>query len=228
MTTGPDRSKELLARWLEGDATSDEVAALEAAAAADAALAAELEAHREIVARLRALPRELPPARDLFPGIARRTYGAGARRRRGAALFRPLPKSALRLALAASLLAALAVGWGLRARVTQAPVVVEVAAPRATPPAASVARTAYAATGRELDAIRDELRRSIEARRDSLPPETRRLVFDNLATIERAIGEIEAALAAAPSDAVLARAYVAYRERQIDLLRQANRLAARL
>ena len=95
-------------------------------------------------------------------------------------------------------------------------------------PADSVARTAYAATGRELDFVRDELRRAIVERRDSLPPETRRLVFDSLETIERAIGEIEAALAAAPTDPELARTYVSYRQREIDLLRHANRLASRL
>jgi anti-sigma factor RsiW len=231
MTLPSDRTEELLARWLEGDPDTDLERALDAAAAADPAFAAELAAHRALRAELRALPREIAPARDLFPAIARRAgLEAAAPSPRGALLWRrlaaPLPRAAGRLALAAGLVAALAVGWSLRARVAPAPLIV--VAPPPPAPDATVARTAYAATGRELDAIRDELRRSIEARRDALPPATRRLVFDNLATIESAIAEIEAALAAAPADAELARAYVAYRQRQLDLLRQANRLAARL
>jgi hypothetical protein len=216
-------------RWLAGEASADDERALDAAAAADPALAAELSAHREVAARLRALPRELAPARDLFPEIARRTQrAAGSGPLRTAALFRPLPRAAVRLALAASLRGALAVGWSLRARIEPRTVVVETTAARAAPPPPSVARTAYAATGRELDAIRDELRRAIDLRRDSLPPETRRLVFESLETIERAIGEIEAALAAAPADPELARTYISYRRREIDLLRHANRMAARL
>jgi anti-sigma factor RsiW len=229
-TERPDRAEERLERWLAGEASADDERALAAEAAADPALAAELSAHREVAARLRALPRELAPARDLFPEIARRTQSAtGVGPLRSAALFPPLPRAAVRLALAASLLAALALGWSLRAKIEPRTVVVETTAPRAAaPPAPSVARTAYAATGREFDAIRDELRRAIDQRRDSLPPETRRLVFESLETIERAIGEIEAALAAAPTDPELARTYISYRQREIDLLRQANRLAARL
>lgn len=225
--TEPDGAEERLERWLAGETSAGDERAL---AAADPALLAELSAHREVVTRLRALPREVQPARDLFPEIARRTRSAaGAAPLRSAARFRTWPRAAVRLALAASLLAAAAAGWLLRARIEPPAIVVEAATPpAAAPPAASVARTAYAATGRELDFVRDELRRTIDQRRDSLPPETRRLVFDSLATIERAIGEIEAALAAAPSDAELARAYVSYRQREIDLLRHANRLAARL
>ena len=222
------RNEELFARWLEGDASAEDERALEAGAASDPALAAELAAHRALRAELRALPRALEPGRDLFAEIAQRTSRTAT-----VAKVRPFRSRSSfatprRLALAASLLAALALGWGLRAKVAPTPVVVEVPAPPRAISAPSVASTAYAATGRELDAIRDQLRQSVDAQSASLPPETRRLVFDNLATIDRAITEIEGALAASPADAELARTYVAYRQRQIELLRQANRLAARL
>lgn len=129
-------------------------------------------------------------------------------------------------ALAALL--AVAVGAGLLLR--EQPAGVEapppvVASPAPRPP---VGLAAYAKTDRQLDAIRDELWRSIEARQGKLPPQTRAVVFANLRTIERAIAEIEAALASAPADEQLSRTYIAYRERQIAVLRQANQLAARL
>ena len=170
------------------------------------------------LAALRTLPTSLEPERDLWPGIAARL----------APPARTPQRPLVRFAMAASLLAALALGWALALRLRPAPVVVEVPAPPAAAAEPGVARTAYAATGRELDAIRDELRSAIDAQRAQLPPATRQLVFENLATIEKAIAEIEKALAAAPADAELARTYVVYRSRQIDLLRQANRAAARL
>ena len=87
---------------------------------------------------------------------------------------------------------------------------------------------AYAEIDRTLGEIRRDLERSIAARQDKLPPETRALVFENLRTIDRAIAEIEAALGGAPGNAELTRTYIDYRERQINLLRQANQLASRL
>ena len=170
------------------------------------------------LAALRTLPTSIEPERDLWPGIAARIAPRARTPRRPLVPF----------ALAASLLAALALGWALAARLRPAPVVVEVPAPPTAAAQPGVARTAYAATGRELDAIRDELQSAIDAQSAQLPPATRQLVFENLATIEKAIAEIEKALAAAPADADLARTYVVYRQRQIDLLRQANRAAARL
>ena len=187
----------------------------------------ESAADRDLAERLRTLPATIEPERDLWPAIAARTVSAGKGTRRGVLQARPT-RPMRWLALAAGLLAAAGIGWTVGVRLRPAPVVVEVPFERVAPAATGVAATAYAATGRELDAIRDELRRAIESQRAALPPESRPLVFDNLATIDRAIAEIESALAAAPADADLAKTYVVYRQREIDLLRQANRLAARL
>jgi hypothetical protein len=90
------------------------------------------------------------------------------------------------------------------------------------------ALAAYAETDRQLAALGAELRRTIEERQERLPPATRRIVFDNLATIERALAEIEVALAGAPGDVELARTYIEYRQREITVLRRANAMAARL
>ena len=215
MTDHDARHRKLLSRWLAGDASAAEERELDAAAAADPTLAAELTAHRRVLAAVRSLPAARAPERDLWPEIAAR--------------LAPPRRSRWPLALAAGL-ALVAVGLALAGRRLAAPdprfAAVEAWRPAAAPAGARLA--AYAETADELSAIGAELRRAIEARRDALPPETRRLVFDNLATIERALADIEAALAERPADAALARTYIAYREREIALLRQANRLAARL
>ena len=103
------------------------------------------------------------------------------------------------------------------------------AAPTLPPPVlAAPALAAYAETDRQLAALGAELRRTIEARQERLPPATRQIVFDNLATIERALAEIETALAGSPGDVELARTYIEYRQREISVLRRANAMAARL
>lgn len=211
MNDSENRHDALLHRWLAGDATSEEERELDRAALTAPALAAEIAAHRRALAELRALPTALAPERDLWPDIARR-------------LRRPRRRP--RFAFVAGLAAAAALVVAVR--VADAPRPAPAARETAAPAAPAVELAAYAETGRALAAIRDELRQAIEARRDALPPETRRLVFANLATIDRAIADIEAALSRLPADRELARTYIAYREREIALLRQANRLAARL
>ncbi|MFN7943324.1 MAG: hypothetical protein U0X73_17160 [Thermoanaerobaculia bacterium] len=215
--------------WLEGGLTAGEEAELFAEAArpdADPALAAEVEGYRRMLAGVRALPEAIEPERDLWPGIARRAHAAPPRR------------LGAWLALAAALVAAVGAGWLWRGAVLPpSSSGVESGARRSLAPRLAtpvlvatgvVGRSAYAETDQALAAIRDELRRSIEARQDKLPPGTRALVFANLRTIDRAIAEIEAALRQRPADPELARTYIAYRKNQIELLRQANRMAARL
>jgi hypothetical protein len=216
-------TEEPLAAWLRGELTADEERALRDAAAADPARAAELDAYDRTIAALRALPREREPETDLFPLIAARIEAAA-----------PPARRIWPLGLAAGLM--LLAGLALLLRLTESsrPPAPSSAAPQAVAPApalpatSAIARSAYGDTDRALADIRRELRRTIEERQHNMPPETRALVFENLRVIEQAIADIEAALAAAPADADLARTYIAYRERQIDLLRQVNRMAARL
>lgn len=170
----------------------------------------------ELAARLRELPAEMPPARDLWPAISERTVGAERtleRRRPRRFLGRP------RLAIAAGLALAFLGGWWL-ARLRPSPV------PLVNPP--FVAAAAYQQADAALTAVRDQLRREVEARGSNLPPDLARLVAENLATIDRAIAEIETALAAEPGNSELARAWVDYRQREISLLRRVNQVAARL
>jgi len=216
-----------LEAWRRGELDEEQSRLFLEEASRSADLRAEVERHDRLLAALAELPRELEPERDLWPEIAARTLA-----RRPARPYRWLAAG-----LAAGALIALGalrwVEWGA------APP--EVTAARPTPgaalPAPAAARSApvvenalahFSETDAELARIREELRLEVGRLSAALPPATRELVFANLATIDRAIEEIEAALAERPGDAALARTYIGYRQRQIDLLRRVNRAASRL
>jgi hypothetical protein len=230
MTPNSEENRNRFDAWLRGELPSAEEEALFEALAADSELAAEAAASREAVASLRALPPAVAPATDLWPAIA----AAIQTEKRQTERRQPRTHSMVRvrqtlLALAASLVALVGGTAAWRSLHDPVPPAVVVAPTPATPVIGlPVSLAAYAETDQELGAIGDELRRTIEARQEKLPPATRALVFENLRTIDRALAEIEVALRAAPADPALARTYIAYRERQIDVLRQANRMAARL
>lgn len=171
------------------------------------------------------LSRELEPERDLWPGIAMQIHAHRAEMKRRSERWK-FAGVAAALAIVVG-----AVAWRMG---SEAPIETPrlVATPGREAPG-DVSRhpstlAAYAESDRTLATIRDDLRRSIDAHQERLPPETRALVFENLRTIDRAIAEIEVALEGAPASSELARTYIAYREREIDLLRQANRLVSRL
>lgn len=173
-----------------------------------------------LAAELRELPRSIEPERDLWPAIERRVQ-VGERPWRREHPWIERAAAGILLAVAAVLLFRL-----LAPQPAPAPRE-EVAAAGPAP----VVLSAYAETDRALVSVRDELRAMVESRAGELTPETQRLVFENLETIERAMGEIEAAMAklpAGPEMGELGRTYIAYRQRQIDLLSQVNRAAARL
>lgn len=226
--TQADEHRARFDAWLRGDIPPAEEATLFAAAAQDPALAGEAEACRRAVAGLRALPMDIAPETDLWPGIAEEMR---ARQR----LARRRQRNRSLVGLAAALIAVVAgiggiIGIGGVGGWLALPTPATPSSTAAQPPryGLPVALAAYAETDQALAAIGDELRREIESRQEKLPPETRILVFENLRTIDRALAEIGAALREAPADPGLARTYIAYRERQIDVLRQANRMAARL
>lgn len=219
MTQTFEQQRARLDSWLRGEVPRAEEAALFAAAAQDPTLAGEAEACRRAVAGLRELPMAISPEADLWPVIVeemRARQDLARRRHRNRSL----------VGLAAALIAVVGgIGGWLAMRAPAPPSSIADQPPRHGLP---IALAAYAETDQTLAAIGADLRREIESRQEKLPPETRTLVFENLRTIDRALAEIGAALREAPADPGLARTYIAYRERQIDVLRQANRMAARL
>jgi len=200
------------------------------------ARAAELAAHlarcadcrsaeartRRLLAAAAALPAEIAPARDLWPGIAAR-LGAPATSpaRTAGARFRPRWA-----ALAAAAVLLVAVTAAVTARLTAR-------APVAHPPAGGSAAVALAASGdgdlaatvAEYERAAGALRAALAERRAVLPAATRRVVDENLAVVDAAIAELTRAVAGAPGDdnlrALLAAAY----GKQLELLETANRLS---
>lgn len=163
----------------------------------------------------RALPREIAPERDLWPGIAagiersvvvRERFGAPAWRRWRA------------LAVAATAVVALLVAYQLGRRA---------APPRGASP--TVAARSDTAGGGLPDAVaqagyraaRDELMAALAERRDALSPQTLAVVDHNLAVIEGSIENIRTALAADPDNPGLARRLGFVYRQELDLLRRA-------
>lgn len=224
MSAADDSNRSRFEAWLRGELDAAASERFLADASSDPELADEVAAHRELAARIGRLPAERSPERDLWPGIAARLAAARPARPR---LWRVA-------ALAAALLVAGGLALIERRGASPPPVrppyaVVE--APPASPadglePAPVPA--AYAATGAELDRLRGRLRREVERRSAELPAAARATVDENLETIDRAIAAIETELALRPDDRSLARTSIAYRQRQLELLRRVNQTAARL
>lgn len=226
MTTHPGETR--LNDWLDDEL--DAVAAAEVAAHLEscASCRAEADELRRILRAAAALDDSIEPGRDLWARIEARIdtagtvdFGAWRARRRGA-----LWSHRWELAAAATLLVMLAsTGTVL---LVQQPAETPVAAVDA-PPATAVTpvglvsvpgQADYAAAIRELDA----LLREREARMD---PQTAEVVRRNMAIIDQAIREAQAALAADPANGGLTQAVSAAYKTKINLLRRAVELPAR-
>ena len=164
---------------------------------------ADCRADRDALVRLRpvlaSLPREIPPAEDLWRGISPR-------------LRRPAGRQ-VRLPLWALIAAGLALVAGtstLTVTLTR----------RASPP---VAAAFDAAEARYVQAAMD-LSSLYARQRDSLAPETRAVLERNLATIERALGEAREALEHDPANPALEAVVLAAYRQKIDFLQRASTL----
>lgn len=147
-----------------------------------------------VLAKAAELPQEIAPAKDLWPGIAAR-LGEPAR---------SVKSFGWPMALAAGLLVAAVsalLTWGL---VREPAPPVQVA--RTVPAEPAIVPVSYGTssglTGTEL-AARDELLLQFRQRLDELSPQTRTAVVRNLAIIQQAADEIDAALAQDPGSGFL-------------------------
>jgi hypothetical protein len=168
------------------------------------------------------LPHELPPQRDLWPGIA-----AQLEPRRWQRRWLPLAAAAVLLVVASSLITAQVVRRSV--------VPVAAVTPPSTIPAAPVApapasvRSASFGPGYALDseyaAARAQLAATLAARIDRLPSSARQKVEDNLAQLRRAADEINAALALQPGDALLEELLLNTYQDELAVLASVNQLA---
>lgn len=181
----------------------------------------EFELTRRVVAEARSLPRSAEPDRDLWPGIA---GGIEGRRVVRPSFERQSTGSARYLWMAAAAAAVLVVSVSIAYMAGLQRAELQTASTAAMNP--SIVKAAYGSLSTDLEQAREQLRTSLDQRRDELSPETWEVVMDNLLVIDDAIVKIETALADNPDDGRLNRQLaVAYR-RQIDLLQRANRLPA--
>ena len=182
---------------------------------------------RALLARVGALPRSLAPARDPWPGIVSRiTAGeviehdfAGRGRR-----WYPLAAAAAAAAvliLAVSLVTAVLVGRERASRVAVNPERPD-AAVGVTPASLELAQVqvTYAAA-------RQQLLAALKARKGSLSPQTLAVVEENLKIIDKAVGEMQAALARDPGNRELPMLLVTAYRQEIDLLRRVTQLPSR-
>jgi hypothetical protein len=157
--------------------------------------------------RLRALPRELPPARDLWPEIAARIEAEGE--------SRPVPARAAWRVVGVSLF-----GRDAPRETPSGPVF-------ATAPAISTFGAGHD-LGHEYRAARAGLTQDLEGRLEALSPEARETVIQNLALIRRAAAEIDAALAADPGNGLLQHQLLSAYQDELSVLANMQRVTARL
>lgn len=204
------------------DAGETEDAALRDHVTACAGCREALVALERIGAAARALPQEVEPGRDLWPGIAARLAppAPGAvlpfRARRTVA-FAPAT-----LAAAAVLLIALTAAFtALLLRVADP---VEVAGqPAGSGVARAVALTpeaSVAAAEAEYLAAQAALLERIHARADELGPDTLATVETNLKVIDAALDEIRAALGRSPGNPALVRMLTSTHRKKLDALQR--------
>jgi predicted anti-sigma-YlaC factor YlaD len=175
---------------------------------------------RALIAEAAALPREILPARDLWPEVAARLRGAeGARlvARPAARLFSPMA-----MAAAASVVIALSAGLWVRGRVSPPAVAVPTGALQ---PASSVNPAAdLLDTEREYARATADLMAAIESQKDALTPETRAVLDANLATIDEALAQVRAALRKDPGNGSLTHLLTSTHQKKLDALQRVVRL----
>ncbi|HRP35541.1 MAG TPA: hypothetical protein PLI48_06620 [Gammaproteobacteria bacterium] len=181
---------------------------------------------RRLDERLRRLPPELPPARDLWPAIAARLENAS----------QPTPAPPRRrpawplLALAASVTVAAVLVVNLLHR--DAPLPPGAVPDTAQPTAQHVAPTAPFGPAHELggdyQAARAGLVDDLEQRLANLDPEARAAVLANLETIRRAVAEINAALGDDPASVLLQNQLLATYQDELAVLANLQRVTGRL
>ncbi|PYQ53310.1 MAG: hypothetical protein DMF78_09255 [Acidobacteria bacterium] len=174
---------------------------------------------RALLAQAAALPREVPPGRDLWPELAARLRGAeGAR-----GVVRPSVARWVRpaaLAAAAAVVVALFAGlWkrGPSPVAPASPMGTLVSAAAGTSPALLEAEREYARATAALMAALDQ-------QKNTLSPETRAVLDANLKTIDDALAEVRAALQKDPGSAQLAHLLTSTHQKKLDALQRVVRL----
>lgn len=216
-----DQWTDRLSEYVDGELASSERVALEAHLATCADCRATLDDLRRVVSRAQALePRA--PKKDLWAGVAKR-IGAGQvvdiRSRRRFTFNAPQ-------LIAASIALVLLSGGGMWMALHRSPTSL---ATTVTPTPDSLIRERNASTaiwtGRTDAAIAD-LQDALQRNESRLDTSTVRVVRENLALIDRAIGQARTALDADPGNAYLNLHLADTMRRKLELLRRVNAIAS--
>lgn len=179
---------------------------------------------RALLAQASALPRELPPAHDLWPGIAARLD------RRGSLPFAwrlPALSGWLPATLAAAAAVALAFAWlGRAGRMADEPRQTT-AAPSglARPAGLAPEPNAMLETEHEYAQATSALLAALQERRPPLAPETLRAVERDLQLIDAALAEIRRALAQDPASGPLNHLLASTHQKKVKALQRVEKLS---
>jgi hypothetical protein len=173
---------------------------------------------RELLEQAAVLPKRLQPGRDLWPGIAERIREprrvVPIRRRWRPVLWNPALAAAalLLIALSSAVTAFLMRGSRGPAEVAESPS----AMPQ--PAAMGTASDAIGDAEQEYERAAQALLASLEARRDSLSPETVMIVERNLEAIDAALRDVRRALEEDPGNPGLVRMLASTHRKRIRVL----------
>jgi hypothetical protein len=187
----------------------------------------EQERHlRQLLTHAAALPRSVPPSRDLWPGIAERIE-----RRRAWSWLR---LDAWQPALAVAAAVVIALGAVLFERQSPAPVhTVVIPSPAISEgarlhPAALEMDPGLAAMESDYQNAADALMEALFERKDEMEPETLASVESNLAVIDEALAEVHRALEKDPNRPELGRMLASTHRKRVDVLRKMVKLSTTL
>jgi len=226
-----EETRDRLDDYVDGGLAEAELHELELHLAACAGCAAEERALRAFLERVAALPAEVNPGRDLWPGIAGRIAAP-----RVVALRPPIP-AALRRAwwtpgagLAAAAAVVVALGATLARVWTPAP-----PSPTGTgvgrgavQEAAWTADSTLLAAERQYAEATAQLMAALEARKAALPPETVASVERDLDTIDAALRQVRSALRQDPDNTALSHMLAATHQKKVDVLQRVVKLSTQI
>lgn len=207
--------------YVDGLLGDDEARAFERDMARDDTLRTEVDSLRALLAAAEELPMSVAPRRDLWPDISTRLVERDpVSKPKGG--WSPVARGIAAVAAAVLIFVAgmwyAQVRWGGKGANTAT--VVE------PTPGNGVELAGYQQVENQYAAIRATLRAELEKARPSLAPETVRVIDDSLAVIDKAISDIETALASDPGNDALIRSLVAVYNQEVGMLEQVTRLAA--
>lgn len=194
----------LLEDDLDGILSPEDRARVEAHLATCAVCRREVEALRSVLADARSLPRSVMPARDLWNGIEERLGGSASVHD---ASYRPTARPPVRLLLRLAAALALILAGAALANLIRKDAAVS---------------TAFTTEQQRYATETAELARQVTQNPDGLPEATRAVVERNLAIVDAAIRDAEAALVTDPGNTALEQMVLARYEQRLALLQRAT------